>query len=138
MSRKSAITAADLLNDRVIPFFDERGIKLQRTLADRGAEYCGKPENPAYQLYLAVEDIDHSRTKANIPSSTVSVSGFTRPCRTSATACSSGRNCTGAWRSCSPTWMLGWRSTIGNGPILAATVPRRHLGRLSRPAGVWP
>ncbi len=64
---KSAITAADLLNDRVIPLFDEQGIKLQRILTDRGTEYCGKPENHAYQLYLAVEDIDHSRTKANHP-----------------------------------------------------------------------
>ena len=64
---KSAITAADLLNDRVVPFFDGQGIKLQRILTDRGTEYCGKPENHAYQLYLAVEDIDHSRTKANHP-----------------------------------------------------------------------
>ena len=64
---KSAITAADLLNDRAVPFFDEQGIRLQRILTDRGTEYCGKPENHAYQLYLAVEDIDHSRTKANHP-----------------------------------------------------------------------
>ena len=64
---KSAITAADVLNDRVVPFFDEQGIKLQRVLTDRGTEYCGKSENHAYQLYVAVEDIDHSRTKANHP-----------------------------------------------------------------------
>jgi transposase InsO family protein len=66
-TEKTAITAADLLNDRVVPFFDEQGIHLQRILTDRGTEYCGKPENHAYQLYLAVEDIDHSRTKANHP-----------------------------------------------------------------------
>jgi hypothetical protein len=54
-TEKTAITAADLLNDRVVPFFDERGIQLQRILTDRGTEYCGKPENHAYQLYLAVE-----------------------------------------------------------------------------------
>ena len=64
---KSAITAADLLNDRVVPLFDEQGIRLQRILTDRGTEYCEKPENHAYQLYLAVEDIDHSRTKADHP-----------------------------------------------------------------------
>ena len=64
---KTAITAADLLNDRVVPFFDEQGVKLQRVLTDRGTEYCGRPENHAYQLYLAVEDIDHTRTKANSP-----------------------------------------------------------------------
>ena len=68
---KSAITAADLLNARVVPLFDDQGIRLQRILTDRGTEYCpdkqGKPENHAYQLYLAVEDIDHSRTKADHP-----------------------------------------------------------------------
>jgi len=68
---KSAITAANLLNDRVVPFFDEQDIRLQRVLTDRGTEYCAdkleKPENHAYQLYLAVEDIDHSRTGANHP-----------------------------------------------------------------------
>ena len=66
-TEKTAITAADLLNDRVVPFFAEQGIPLLRILTDRGTEYCGKPENHAYQLYLAVEDIDHTRTKANSP-----------------------------------------------------------------------
>ena len=51
----------------MVPFFDDQGVRLQRILTDRGTEYCGKPENHAYQLYLAVEDIDHSRTKANHP-----------------------------------------------------------------------
>lgn len=64
---KTAITAAEMLNDRVIPFFDEQGIDLLRILTDRGTEYCGKVENHSYQLYLAMEDIDHSKTKANHP-----------------------------------------------------------------------
>jgi transposase InsO family protein len=64
---KTAITAADALNDKVLPFFAEHGIPLLRVLTDRGTEYCGKVENHAYQLYLAVEDIDHSRTKASSP-----------------------------------------------------------------------
>ncbi|OAM05218.1 MAG: hypothetical protein TV41_00910 [Wolbachia endosymbiont of Dactylopius coccus] len=64
---KTAITAADLLNDRVIPFFDGQNVPLSRILTDRGTEYCGKPENHAYQLYLGIENIDHSRTKANSP-----------------------------------------------------------------------
>ena len=65
--RKTPITAADLLNDRVIPFFEEHGIPLQRVLTDRGTEYCGNPERHEYELYLAVEDIDHTRTKARSP-----------------------------------------------------------------------
>ena len=65
--RKTPITAADLLNDRVLPFFEEQGVRLLRVLTDRGTEYCGNPERHEYELYLAVEDIDHSRTKAKSP-----------------------------------------------------------------------
>jgi transposase InsO family protein len=65
--RKTPITAADLLNDRVVPFFDEKEVKLSRVLTDRGTEYCGNPEHHEYELYLAVEDTDHSRTKTKSP-----------------------------------------------------------------------
>ena len=64
---ETAITAADLLNDRVLPFYDEHGIPLCRVLTDRGSEFCGNPERHEYELYLAIEDIDHSRTKAKSP-----------------------------------------------------------------------
>lgn len=63
---KTAI-AADILNDRVIPFFEKENIKLHRILTDRGTEYCGKPQDHAYQLYLGIEDIDHSKTKVRHP-----------------------------------------------------------------------
>ena len=64
---KTAITAADLLNDRVLPFYDEHDIPLCRVLTDRGSEYCGNPERHEYELYLAIEDIDHTRTKTKSP-----------------------------------------------------------------------
>lgn len=66
-STKDAITAADLLNDRVVPMYDQQGIRLLRMLTDRGTEYCGKLENHPFQLYLDLEDIDHTRTKAKSP-----------------------------------------------------------------------
>lgn len=66
-AEKTAITAADAMNDVVIPWFESQNIPLLRVLTDRGTEYCGKPENHAYQLYLAVENIDHSKTKARSP-----------------------------------------------------------------------
>jgi transposase InsO family protein len=64
---KTPITAADLLNDQVLPFFAGQGMGLIRVLTDRGTEYCGKPETHDYQLYLALNDIEHTRTKANHP-----------------------------------------------------------------------
>lgn len=64
---KTPITAADLLNDKVLPTFEEYGVPLLRILTDRGTEYCGRVEQHDYQLYLAINDIDHSKTKARSP-----------------------------------------------------------------------
>lgn len=64
---KTALTAADHLNDRVLPFYESEGVALLRVLTDRGTEYCGNLERHEYQLYLALNDIDHSRTKAQSP-----------------------------------------------------------------------
>ena len=57
--RKNALVAADMLNDRVLPFFEEQDVSLLRILTDRRTEYCGQREHHEYQLYLAVENIDH-------------------------------------------------------------------------------
>ncbi len=65
--RKTPITAADLVNDRVVPFYDAHEVKLCRVLTDRGTEYCGNPEHHEYELYLALEDVDHTRTKTKSP-----------------------------------------------------------------------
>jgi transposase InsO family protein len=65
--RKNALVAADLLNDRVLPFFEEQQVPLLRILTDRGTEYCGPREHHEYELYLAGENIDHSRTKTRSP-----------------------------------------------------------------------
>lgn len=67
--RKNAITAADMLNDKVLPFFEENQIPLLRVLTDRGTEYCGKREYHEYALYLTLEGIDHSKTKVRSPQS---------------------------------------------------------------------
>jgi transposase InsO family protein len=65
--RKNALIAADMLNDKVLPFYQEQNIDLLRILTDRGSEYCGNRESHEYELYLTIEDIDHTRTKAKSP-----------------------------------------------------------------------
>lgn len=65
--QKTPISAADLLNDRVLPFFEQHEIPLSRVLTDRGTEYCGTADRHPYELYLAVENIDHTRTKTKSP-----------------------------------------------------------------------
>ena len=64
---KTPLTAADLLNDKVLPFFAEHDLPMLRILTDRGTEYCGRVETHDYQLYLAINDIEHSKTKVKSP-----------------------------------------------------------------------
>lgn len=66
-TNKTPITAADLLNDKVLPFFGHYELPMLRILTDRGTEYCGRVEQHDYQLYLAINDIDHTKTKAMSP-----------------------------------------------------------------------
>ena len=65
--RKNALVAADLLNDRVLPFYEEHDVKLLRMLTDRGTEYQGSREHHEYELYLSIEDMEHTFTKAKSP-----------------------------------------------------------------------
>ena len=66
-TNKTPMTAADLLNDRVLPFFEEHGITVERMLTDRGTEFCGRHDSHPYELFLAVSDIDHTKTKVKSP-----------------------------------------------------------------------
>lgn len=65
--RKNALVAADTLNDRVLPLYEAEDVPLLRILTDRGTEYCGNLETHEFQLYLALENIDHTKTKARSP-----------------------------------------------------------------------
>ena len=64
---KNPITAADLLNDRALPFYEANALSVLRVLTDRGTEFCGEIEQHDYQPYLAINDIGHAKTKAMSP-----------------------------------------------------------------------
>jgi len=64
---KTPITAADMLNDKVLPYFKEHELPMLRMLTDRGTEYCGRVDHHDDQLYLTINDIDHTKTKAMSP-----------------------------------------------------------------------
>jgi len=64
---KVPVTAADILNDQVLPFFDGHSVPVLRILTDRGTEYCGAPDRHPYELYLQLNDIEHTKTKAKSP-----------------------------------------------------------------------
>lgn len=64
---RTALAAADFLNDQVLPFFDEHGIRVLRILSDNGSEYCGRRDEHAYQLFLQINEIEHTRIKVRHP-----------------------------------------------------------------------
>lgn len=64
---KTPITSADLLNDKVLPFFENHQLPVLRILTDRGTEFCGRVEQHDYELYLNINDIEHTKTKAQSP-----------------------------------------------------------------------
>ena len=65
--KKTSVEAADFLNDKVLPVFDEHNISVLRMLTDRGGEYCGRADQHMYQLFLSLQEIEHTKTKARHP-----------------------------------------------------------------------
>jgi len=70
---KTGLVAADFLNDKVLPFYDAQGIRVHRVLTDNGVEYCGRQESHPYELFLYLNDIEHTRTKVRRPQTNGSV-----------------------------------------------------------------
>ena len=64
---KLPVTSADILNDRVLPFFEAEGVSVLRMLTDRGTEYCGRIDQHPYELFLALNDIEHTQRKVRSP-----------------------------------------------------------------------
>jgi transposase InsO family protein len=64
---KMPITAADLLYDRVLPFYCALGIPVGAVLTDNGREFCGLPEKHPYELLLAMNEIEHRTTRIRHP-----------------------------------------------------------------------
>ena len=101
--RKTPITDADLLNDRVLPFFEEHEVKRRlRVLTDRGSEFCGNPERHEYELTSPSRTsiIRAPNPRARRP--TASASAFTKLCSTNSTVSPSARRCIVRSTSCRP------------------------------------
>lgn len=65
---KTPTTAADILNDKVLPYFEQYELPMLRILTDIDTEYCGKVEHHDYQLYLAINDIELYKDKGYVAS----------------------------------------------------------------------
>lgn len=66
---KIPVTAVHVLNERVLPFFEEHGAHIQTILSDNGREYCGRPDHHPFELFLQLEEIEHRTTQIRRPQS---------------------------------------------------------------------
>lgn len=66
---KLPVTAVHVLNEDVLPFFDQHGAVITTVLSDNGREFCGRPDKHPYELFLQLEGIEHRTTRVRRPQS---------------------------------------------------------------------
>jgi transposase InsO family protein len=64
---KVPMTAVDVLNDRVLPFYEEHSVEVEHVLTDNGREYCGRELKHHFELFLTISQIAHRRTEVRSP-----------------------------------------------------------------------
>jgi transposase InsO family protein len=126
---KTPITATDILNDRVLPLFAEHDIPVLRILTDRGTEYCGKLEQHDYELYLAMMDIEHTRTQAASPQTNGICERFRRQSCRGFTKSPSAKRSIGALRNYRQILPFGWLTIIMSEHIRARCVVEERRRR---------
>lgn len=136
--RKNALVAADTLNDQVLPFFETEEVRLLRVLTDRGTEYCGGMEHHEYELYLAIEDIDHTKTKARHPQTNGICERFHRTVQAEFYQVAFRKKSTTPSTNSKPTWINGFGSTTTKGHTRANIVSGARLTKPFRKPNLWP
>ena len=131
---KTPITAADLLNDRVLPLFEHHELPMLRMLTDRGTEYCGRADQHDYELYLALNDIDHTRTKARSPQTNGICERFHKTVLQEFYQVAFRKKLYETSRCCRRTWTSGWCTTIPSALIKERCAAGEHRWTRSRMA----
>lgn len=66
---KLPVTAVHVMNNDVLPTFEQHGATIDTVLSDNGREFCGRPDRHPYELFLQLEGIEHRTTKVRRPQS---------------------------------------------------------------------
>ncbi|MFQ6757877.1 IS481 family transposase [Desulfovibrionaceae bacterium CB1MN] len=66
---KLPVTAVHVLNEAVLPFFEQHEARITTILSDNGREFCGRPDRHPYELFLQLEGIEHRTTRVRRPQS---------------------------------------------------------------------
>jgi transposase InsO family protein len=75
---KLPVTAIQILNNDVLPFFEAHQARIINILSDNGREFCGRPDKHPYELFLQLEDIGHRTTQVRRPQSNGFIERFHR------------------------------------------------------------
>ena len=137
--RKTPITAADLLNDRVVPVLStSTRSSCCRVLTDRGTRVLRQPRAPRIRaLSRGRGHRSHPAPRPRARRPTASASASTRPCSTSSTGSRSARRSIARSTSCRPTSTPGSANTTRRGPIRAAGASARRRCRPSLTQCRW-
>jgi transposase InsO family protein len=68
-TNKMPVTAVHVLNEDILPFFEEHNATITTILSDNGREFCGRADNHPYELFLQLEGIEHRTTRVRRPQS---------------------------------------------------------------------
>jgi len=77
-TNKLPVTAVQILNNDVLPFFEEHQSQIETILSDNGREFCGREDRHPYELFLQLEGINHRKTKVRRPQSNGFIERFHR------------------------------------------------------------
>ena len=127
--RKTPITAAEILNDRVVPFYDEHGIRLCRVLTDRGTEFCGgkaTSTSSTWRSRISITAAPRPRARRPMESASASIAR----CWMSSTGSRSAKRSIARSKSCRPISMLGSPTTTRtatSGPLVLRQDPDADL-----------
>ena len=116
-TNKLPVTAVQTLNNEVLPTFEEHGAVIDAVLSDNGREFCGRPDQHPYELFLQLEGIAHKTTRVGRPRATASSSACTARCSTSICACRAVPSGTRRSRRCRPPSTPGSCATTASGRI---------------------
>jgi len=75
---KMPVTAVHILNNDVLPFFEEHDARIRTILSDNGREFCGRPDQHPYELFLQLEGLEHRTTRVRRPQSNGFIERFHR------------------------------------------------------------
>ena len=123
---KTPITAADMLNDRVLPFYEAHDLPVLRILTvEQSTAAAQKPMTTSCSWLSTISITPEPRQGHRRPTASVSAS-IRLSCRSS-TRLPSARNSMKRRMSCSPIWTNGWNTTIMNEHIRARCAAGERL-----------